>query len=348
MSANPISAKQRLPAPARYHPYSQLGTQPNIIVDGSPQQATQLTLSHWPWSPTSAELLRDTSTDIVFAYLDSPDHHQDIDLVSNSHFDEDGVLSMYALIDPENALRFRELMIGASRAGDFSIYTDIEAAKLSFVLAAFADPELSPFPAEIFQGSAAEQVAGLYQNMLAALPELLDNYAVQRDLWEPELTHLRESEAAIRAGNVVIDTLPDLDLSIVWIPDDMPTKTVRRYLHRWQRSVHPFAVHNVTQCSRLMWLKGDSLEFQYRYESWVKLASRRPLLRVDLSDLAARLCDLETGGGQWIFEGVDEVAPRLRVNGSCRSSIAADKFVALVAEHLLSQAPAWDPYTKPD
>ena len=108
-----------LPNPARYCPYSQLGEQPNIIVDGSAQKATVLTLSHWPWSPTADELLRDTSTDIVFAYLDSPAHHQDIDLVSNSHFDEDGLLSMYALIDPENALKYRQLMIGASRAGDF-------------------------------------------------------------------------------------------------------------------------------------------------------------------------------------------------------------------------------------
>lgn len=337
-----------LPIPAQYCPYSRLGEQPNIIVDGSSQKATVLTLSHWPWSPTADELLRDTSTDIVFAYLDSPEHHRNIELVSNSHFDEDGLLSMYALVDPENALRYRKLMIGASRAGDFAIYSDIEAAKLAFVLAAYADPEISPLPHEIFAGTDAEQVAGLYTHMLAVLPDLLADIPAGEQFWRAELTHLRASEAAIDAGEVVIDEIPDLDLAIVRIPEAMPVQTVRRYLRRWQRSVHPFAVHNVTQCSRIIWLKGASIEFQYRYESWVKLASRRPALRVDLSGLASSLSDIETAGGEWVFEGVNEVAPRLRVRGSCQSSIDPDKFIALLSEWLTNQPAAWDPYNKPD
>jgi len=144
----------------------------------------------------------------------------------------------------------------------------------------------------------------------------------------------------------VIDEVPDLDMAIVRIPEDMPAQTVRRYLRRWQRSVHPFAVHNITQRSRLVWMKGISLEFQYRYESWVKLASRRPALRVDLTGLASQLCDLETGGGEWIFEGVNEVAPRLFISGSCRSSIDANQFIGMLADWLTSQPAAWDPYNK--
>jgi hypothetical protein len=239
-------------------------------------------------------------------------------------------------------------MIGASRAGDFGIYSDSEAARLAFVMAAFADPELSPFPHDIFSGSAAAQVAGLYRHMLDALPVLLENYADYRDLWEPELRHLQESESALRSGHVVIDTIPDIELAIVWIPEDMPARTVRRYLRRWQRSVHPFAVHNTTDCTRLLWIKGKSIEFQYRYESWVKLASRRPLLRIDLSGLADELNVIETGGGEWIFEGVNEVAPRLRIDGSCQSSLATEKFVALLTQYLRTQPPAWDPYNRPD
>ena len=74
------------------------------VVDGKAQRSSMLTLSHWPWNATPPELMRDTSTDIVFAYLDAVEHHQNIELVSNSHFDEDGLLSMYALVDPENDL----------------------------------------------------------------------------------------------------------------------------------------------------------------------------------------------------------------------------------------------------
>lgn len=337
-----------LPVPARYCPYNQLGEQPNIIVDGKEQQATVLTLSHWPWNSTPAELLRDTSTDTVFAYLDSPQHHINIEPVSNSHFDEDGLLSMYALVDPVNALAHRDLMIATSRAGDFAVCSDVAAAKLSFVLAAFADPELSPLAPEIFAGTDAEQIHGLYAAMLEVLPELLDDVSAYAKFWEPELAHWQESEQAIEEGRVVIDEIPHLDLAIITIPADMPAKTVRRYLTAWQRSVHPFAVHSITQCSRLVWIKGASLEAQYRYESWVQLASRRPLLRVDLSGLAVQLGDLETAGGEWVFEGVNEVAPRLRLQGSCRSSITADEFVQRLCAVLQDGPPAWDPYGKPD
>jgi len=340
----------RLPAPVRYCPYSQLADQPNIVVDGQAQRATQLTLSHWPWNSTPDGLLRDTSTDIVFAYLDRPDLHVDIPLVSNSHFDEDGLLSMYGLVDPANALRYRELMIGASRAGDFAIYTDPDAAKLSFVLAAYADPATSPLPPEVFSSSGPAQIAGLYTLMLKELPALLDDISGQEQFWEDEFTHLKESEQAIAAGHVVIDEVPELELAIVRIPEDMPVRTVRRYLTRWQRSVHPFAVHNITDCTRLVWLKGagksKSIEFQYRYESWIQLASRRPAQRIDMTGLAQHLGDLESGGGKWHFEGVNEVAPRLHHQGSCRSSIDAETFMDLLCNWLRTQPPAWDPYNK--
>ena len=342
---NPTSV---LPVPARYCPYSHLGDQPNIIVNGKEQKATVLTLSHWPWNKTPRDLMRDTSTDIVFAYLDSPSHHVDIPLVSNNHFDEDGLLSMYALVDPANAMANRDLMIATSRAGDFAICSDPDAAKLSFILAAYADPEYELLPSEIFTGSAADQVHGLYLAMLTELPTLMSNIPAYQTYWEGELAHWQESERAIIDGKVVIDEIPDLDLAIVHVPKDMPVRTVRRYLQKWQRSVHPFAVHNITQCSRIVWIKGESLEMQYRYESWLQLASRKPLMRVDLESLAEQLCDMETAGGEWVFEGINEVAPRLYLKGSCRSSITADDFLQHLCAVLRTSPPAWDPYNRPD
>lgn len=336
-----------LPVPVKYHPYGLLGDQPNIIVDGKAQRATVLTLSHWPWNDTPAPLLRDTSTAIVFAYLDAPEWHVPIGLVSNSHFDEDGLLSMYALVNPADALPRRDLMIATSRAGDFALGTDPDAARLSFTLAAFADPDISPLSPEVFSGSGAAQIHGLYRAMLTELPGLMRDIRGYREYWEDEFNHWQESEQAIADGRVVIDEYPGLDLAVVQIPPDMPARTVRRYLRKWQRSVHPFAVHNVTDCSRIVWAKGGSLEMQYRYESWVQLASRKPLLRVDLAALAQELSDRETAGGEWLFEGVNEVAPRLMLRGSCRSSIAPADFLARLFSTLESSPPAWDPYSTP-
>lgn len=56
----------------RFAAYHQLGDRPNLVVDGAPNQATVLTLSHWPSAGTPTALADDLSAQIVFRYLDAP------------------------------------------------------------------------------------------------------------------------------------------------------------------------------------------------------------------------------------------------------------------------------------
>ena len=46
---------------------------PNVIVDGTGNDATVLMLSHWPGASTPVELKADTSAEIVLNFLRSPD-----------------------------------------------------------------------------------------------------------------------------------------------------------------------------------------------------------------------------------------------------------------------------------
>ena len=84
-------------------------SEPNVIVDGMANDRTLITLSHWRRSGTPADLMADTSTAIVFNYLDRPDLHVPADVVSNNHFDEDGLVGIYALL--EGAASRRGLLI---------------------------------------------------------------------------------------------------------------------------------------------------------------------------------------------------------------------------------------------
>ena len=77
----------------------------NVIVDGAATQSTILTLSHWPKSGTPPELKGDTSTEIVFNYVDAPRFHVHADAVSNNHFDEDGLIGIFTLVAPSMAVR---------------------------------------------------------------------------------------------------------------------------------------------------------------------------------------------------------------------------------------------------
>jgi hypothetical protein len=106
---------------------------------------------------------------------------------------------------------------------------------------------------------------------------------------------------------------------------------------------HSFAIHCRTSCSRLLLVKGKIVEFRYRYESWVRMSSRRPALRIDLTELAGRL-NREEGKDQWIFEGVDRIGPRLFRKGTRTSAIAAERIMSIIEGELRTGVPAWDPY----
>src|SRR5688572_31056596 len=95
----------------QYVPYDELGDRPNIIVDGAANPHTLITLSHWPDSNTPEVLKDDLSAQIVFRYLDRPDSWVDVDAVSNSHFDEDGLVGVYSVLNPDHAQRHRALLV---------------------------------------------------------------------------------------------------------------------------------------------------------------------------------------------------------------------------------------------
>src|SRR5262245_32552597 len=104
-----------------YVPYDEAARRPNMVVDGAANDGTTLALSHWPKSGTPWPLKADTSVGIVFNYLDSPAWQRDVAAVTNNHFDEDGLVGLYCLIEPEHALKRRDLLIEISSAGDFAV-----------------------------------------------------------------------------------------------------------------------------------------------------------------------------------------------------------------------------------
>ena len=100
---------------AHFVPYDQAVGIPNVIVDGTANIGTVLTLSYWRRSGTPEELASDTSAEIVFKYLGSPHLHVTAEAVSNNHFDEDGLIGVFAFTQPDIALQHRAMTMRASR-----------------------------------------------------------------------------------------------------------------------------------------------------------------------------------------------------------------------------------------
>jgi hypothetical protein len=311
----------------RYVAYGDLEGVPNIVVDGDAQRDTVLTLSHWPHSGTPAVLADDLSAQIAFHYLDHPELHVDVDAVSNNHFDQDGLMSVYALVAPDEARARRDRVVDVARAGDFGTFHDRDAARTAWTIALLEteDPGADP-----------------YEVVLPRVPELLDHPDRFHDYWAEEDAHLAESEAAVRDGVVRIEEREDLDLAIVTIPEAWARRTVHRFTTTPRQAVHPGAVHNATERFRLVYLQGRHYEIQYRYETWVQYASRRPPGRIDLDELTAELNALESGG-VWLFTGVSAIFPTVVLDGD-ESTIPPERFVELLTDALARGTPSWNPY----
>jgi hypothetical protein len=316
----------------RYLAYGQLDGVPNIVVDGAAHPDSLITLSHWPRSTTPAALRDDLSAQIAFHYLDHPELHVDADAVSNNHFDQDGLMSVYTLVDPPGAQARRDRVIDVARAGDFGTFQERDAARISWTIA-MLEAELG-------------DDQDYYSHLLDRVPELLDHPDRFRSYWADEDEHLDASEAALRSGAVRLEELEDLDLAVITVPETWPRRTVHKFTVSVPQAVHPGAVHNATDRFRLLYLQGPHYQLQYRYETWVRYMSRRPPGRIDLAPLAQELSAREPGSVRWVFDGVDAIAPSLHLIGAGAggSAIPPEQFRADVIQALATGASAWDPY----
>ncbi|MEY2422306.1 MAG: hypothetical protein QOI95_2373 [Acidimicrobiaceae bacterium] len=330
--------------PLRFVPYEELIGEPNLIVDGAGTVNTQLTLSHWPGSTVPEPLRADLSAEIVIRYLEQPDQHVDVELVSNNHFDEDGLLGVFALIDPDAALAQKEVVVDVARAGDFGRSHTRRAARVAFAISALVDPQVSPLGPAMFEGEYPAVAARLYRELLPRVAELLTDTDRFRELWADEDAHLSESERILDEGGATIVEHPELDLAIVTVPSLLRDRIVHRFTQQRHAGLHPMAVHNRTDMTRIAYVGEGRYEVQLRYETWVQLVSRRPLPRPELAPFATRLNDLESGGGEWHFDGAAGITPRLGIRGAEESNLAPHQFIDELLAFLPGAAPAWDPW----
>jgi hypothetical protein len=309
----------------RYVEYEASRTVPNVVIDGSPNERTVLCLSHWPGIPDEAGLADDLSAQMAYRYVDAGmNRHGDAKVVTNNHFDQDGLVGVYAIVDPEAAQANRELLIDIAAAGDFATYRERRAARMAWVISAWgtATDAGDPFP-----------------EALERLPHLLGHLEDYRLLWEDEDGALAASEAAITAGTVRIDEEPELDLAVVRVDPDVGPWSGSRFAGQRFDGVHPMALHNATDMSGIALLHGSRFQYTHRYETWVQYVSRPRRGRIDLVQLAHRLTELDEV--PWRADPAGALTPTLAHEG--KSSATSDVFLGELREHLRSAPVAWDP-----
>ncbi len=332
------------PPALRFAPYLETLDIPNVVVDGRANPSTVLTLSHWPQAPCPPELRRDLSAESALAYLSVPSRHGGAEVVTNNHFDQDGLMSTYALVDPVGATPRAERVVEVARAGDFAVTSSVSAARVSMAIAACADPERSPLDPSVFAGSYDDTCGRLYLDLLPRVPGWLDDPDTCRPLWADEDAQMEADRARLASGRVRIVEVPDLDLSVVTLPDDTTSTGGHRFGGMWSDLIHPLALHEVVQGFAVLLVQGDTVELRYRYESWVQYQSRTVRPRVDLAPLAEQLTADESGGGRWVFDGAAALTPALHLVDASGTTLATADLRRRIEAALCSQPPAFDPY----
>ncbi len=264
--------------------------------------------------------------------------------VTNDHFDEDGLMSVFALLDPEVALASSALIEAVATCGDFGVALDDRAAAISFAIRPLAEEE----------AGAGAPPSALYEAVLGRVGELLEHPERFERHYGTELHELSAGREAIERGEVVITEMADLDLAVVerraqpgaGAGAAAGSSSGAALLPGAARGlpVHAAAVHSATRSTRILAFDGERCEFYLRYEGWVKTVSRSVPLRSDLAPLAARLSSEEPSSIEWEADGVGAVEPRLRPGGEGRTELDPAGVVAVVREYLASGAPAWDPW----
>jgi len=320
-----------------YLAYHLLGNTENIIVDGRRNNHTRLTLSHWPGNETPPELKADLSAEIVLNYLESPQHQVDVQTVSNNHFDADGLMGLWALLNPKQALDRRQLLIDVASAGDFGVCLDREAARVSFVLDSWADAERSPLNQEVFQLPYMELTAVLYEETLKRLENILDRVEYLEQFWIAEDRLLDHTQEQIAAGNITIEEHPHIDLAVVTLPEPAETARKQEISQPWDKLIQTLGIHNETAMMRVLLRQANRYELYFRYETWVEFVSRKLMPRVDMTTFATDLQSREEPGCIWEFEDIDALQPRLRLTGTAESKIGPAEFQDRLASYLVSQ-----------
>ncbi len=337
-----------------YVPYERLGERPHVMVDGAQRRSSVLTLSHWPASPTPKAFWRDLSAQSVLAFLAAARGRLDVpadakpevaraveaaemaEAVTNDHFDEDGLMSVWSAMVPDSALRVADLVVDVASCGDFGVVSSDEAAQVSFAV-----------------GPLAEEVAGpgagtgeRYLAMLGRVAELLGHPARYRRYWADEFAAYELGKDAIAEETVMLETDGAVDLAVVSRPSRPRLAELNGRLPGAAGGlpIHPVAVHSATTASRVLAFDGDFCECYFRYEGWVRYLSREVPLRPDLAPLAAELSSLEPGDVFWEANPVGAIVGRLQPSGEGRTEIAPEKVNEVVVGYLASSPPAWDPF----
>jgi hypothetical protein len=300
-----------------YH--SGLADVPKLSIDGTVPHSIHF--SHWEGNRTPLEVKADTSTEIALNLVGSKDFErltQGVTLVTNNHFDTDGVLSVWTVLNGARALDLKSELIAAAEAGDFSAYTNERAVRASIVIQGSDQPVSgeedagSPL-ARHLAGETVKNDARAYELVLPEVERVLTRTDDYEPLWRDAWMLIEASLESFARGASFVEEHADVGLSVITLAPELfgpsgfkPTRHAAPFTaitHHARGQVYLIA----TPLN-----DGWSYRVDYPYYCWAETIVRPRIRRRDFGPLIARLNELERSQhGRWMPDA-NELASALK------------------------------------
>jgi len=279
---------------------------PKLSVDGTVDNSIHF--SHWEGNRTPAEVKADTSTEIALNLAASPNRAQltkGIELVTNNHFDTDGVLSVWTALNGERALPHRDLLIAAAEAGDFSEYSSDDGVRVSIAIqgsdqASPNNDDGSPL-ARLIAGEEVDDDARAYELVLPRVEHLLTNINDYESLWRDGWNSVAAAIESFEQGKSRVTEYSDAKISLITLAPELfdgagfsPTRHSAPYT-----AISKFAKGEIFLIA-IPASDGWFYRIDYPYYSWAETVVRPRIERRDLSGVLTLLNDKESNrDGRW-------------------------------------------------
>jgi hypothetical protein len=283
-------------------PYEEIRNREVIMVDGS--YARGLVLSHWKGSGSPPEAADDTSAGIVINALKLNLPGMDIPYVTANHFDIDGFIGVWALLNPGKALKNEKLLKHTAYIGDFREidFNEPEWEKALKLCCWFNKVEKQKFypPFGMWETEEAEfkACADKFRYFTEAFEDALENIDKYKQVWKNEFNAVLSGlEQVKKAG---IEHHPAEGLIIVNTP----------------RPVHYYSLFSFTKGfdTVLTLYSENRYELEYKYVTWVDIISRPVFPRIDLKPLLSVLNNREESGMRWFASKITDTGPVMRLD----------------------------------
>jgi hypothetical protein len=303
-----------------YH--SGLDDVPKLSVDGT--VANSVHFSHWQGNETPAQLKADTSTEIALNLVAARNRDEltrGIELVTNNHFDTDGVLSVWTVLTGERALDLREQLIPAAEAGDFSEFTNETGVRASIAIQGSDQPtpgEESGSPlARQLAGANVDDDARAYELVLPEVERLLTRTDDYESLWRSAWEKIAIAMESFERGASKVTEYADAGLSLVALAPEVFSSSG----FNPTRHAAPYTAITRYAKGRLFLIttplkSGWAYRIDYPYYSWAETVVRPRIPRRDFTGLLTELNQLERGhAGVWKLDN-SEMTSAIKFLGS--------------------------------